>query len=405
MATSRILLISDLDDAAITTALQAPGHALTRAEDPDAALASGTDPEVIVIDIDGSPRRTFDACRAIRETVAMGSVPILALGRTDDVEERINLLEAGADDVLARPIDSRELEARVEALVLRYQRSRGHGGGTVSPVITFRDSGLRRVIVVFSPKGGVGTTTVAVNVAIGLAQRFADQVVIVDLDLQFGQVATHLNVPTRLTIADVARDTTALTDPGALRAYADHHTSGLAVLAAPPTPDGGNTITEAMVRQLLETAGRSYQYVVVDGGSGLDARSEATLRQASDVLIVVTPEFPALKAVHALRELLASSGVELSETSFVLNQIFAREILRLHDIEEALETKISLTIPYDAFAFLKSVNEGIPLLIGAPRVPAAEQLARLVTQIVGIGVPSPARKRRSKRLGSIFSRS
>jgi pilus assembly protein CpaE len=404
LATSRILLISDIDDEAVANALRTPGHAVALAAGPADAAVDGNDPEVIIIDLDEPAQRTVDACRSLRETPALAQVPILALARTDDVEERIHLLEAGVDDVLARPFDPRELEARVEALVLRYQRSRDFSGGAVSPVITSRLSGEHRLIAVFSPKGGVGTTTVAVNLAVALARRVPDQVAIVDLDLQFGHVATHLNVPGRLTIAEASRDDVALAEPNTLRTYMDHHASGLAVLAAPPTPDGGSSITEEMVRQLLETAGRAYQYVVVDTGSGLDARSEATLRQATDVLIVVTPEFPALKAVHALRELLTASGVELAEVSYVLNQIFSREILRLRDIEDALETKIAITIPYDAFAFLKSVNEGVPLVIGAPKTPAAEQFGRLVNRLTGIDATDAPSAAPSKRLAGIFRR-
>ncbi|HSO29707.1 MAG TPA: response regulator, partial [Candidatus Sulfomarinibacteraceae bacterium] len=214
MATSRILLIADLSDDAVADALETPGHVVSRAADPGSAVSAGGDPEVIVVDLDGPIGRTVDACRALRETAPLATVPILALGRTNDVEERIALLEAGVDDVLARPFDPRELDARVEALVLRYLRSKDLSGGSNGPVIMARNSSDKRTIVVFSPKGGVGATTVAVNLAVGFAQRLPDQVAIVDLDLQFGQVATHLNLPARLSIADLVRDEVALADPG-----------------------------------------------------------------------------------------------------------------------------------------------------------------------------------------------
>jgi pilus assembly protein CpaE len=405
LATSRILLIADLSDDALASALETPGHDVSRAADPATAASAGGDPEVIVVDLDGPIGRTVDACRALRETTSLATVPILALGRTSDVEERIALLEAGVDDVLARPFDPRELDARVEALVLRYQRSRDRSGHTGAAMIATRTSTDRRTIVVFSPKGGVGATTVAVNVAVDFARRSPDQVAIVDLDLQFGQVATHLNLPARLSVADLARDEVALSDPGTLGTYMDRHSSGVAVLAAPATPDDGTAITESMVRQLLETVGRAYQVVVVDAGSGLDARSEAVLRAATDVIIVVTPDFPALKAVHALRELLTASGVELGDTTFVLNQIYSREILRLRDVEDALGTKIALTLPYDAFVFLRSVNEGVPVVIGAPRSPAAVQLKRLVDQLAGLQAPEAVAERRSKGLRALLNRS
>jgi len=406
MATSRILLISDATDDAVATALETPTHIVTRVADPAAATDVGGEPEVVVIDLDGSAIGVIEACRLIRNSVALAAVPVLALSRTDDVEERIGFLEAGADDVIGRPFDPRELDARVEALALRYQRSRdlagGHAGDTI---IVDRDPRQRGIIAVYSPKGGVGTTTVAVNVAVSLATRMPQRVVIVDLDLQFGQVSTHLNMAARLSITDLARDDVALRDPGLFQTYTDRHSSSLAVLAAPSTPDGATTITETSVQQILETAGRAYEFVVVDVGSVLDARSLTALARATEIVIVVTPEFPALKAVHAVHEFVSAGGRHLAETSYVLNQIFAREILRPRDIEEALGTKIALTVPYDAFSFLKSVNEGVPVVIGAPRSAAAEQLSRLAARLTGVEVAGIAAERRSRGLGALFGRS
>ena len=402
---SRILLISDAGDDAVATALETPTHVVTRVGDPETAIAADGEHEVVVVDLGGDYHDVIETCRVIRDAPPLANVPILSLSRGDDIDERIGLLEAGVDDVMIRPFDPRELDARVEALVLRYQRSRGMGDNSPgAPVITVRDTNQQRLIVVFSPKGGVGTTTIAVNLAVALATRAPDRVAILDLDLQFGQVATHLNIPPRLTIADMARDDVSLRDPGVFQTYLDRHSSGLAVLSAPPTPDGASLITESMVQRLLETAGRAFQSVVVDAGSIVDARSEAVLAKATDIAIVVSPEFPALKSVHAMRELLDGSSDPLAETSFILNQIFAREILRLRDIEEALGTKIAMTIPHDAFVFLKGVNEGVPVVIGAPRSAAAEQLNRLATRMSGIDIPEAAAERRPKGLGALFGR-
>lgn len=405
MATSHILLISDLSDETVASALATPSHVVTRVPDPDAAIAAEGEHAVVVIDLDGDYGLVIDAFRLIRDAKGLANVPVLAFSQSDDIEERISLLDAGVDDVMVRPFDPRELEARVEALVLRYQRSRGRGSDTGGvPAITVRDTNQQRIIAVFSPKGGVGTTTIAVNVAVSIAARTPDKVAILDLDLQFGQVATHLNIPPRVSIADMSRDDVAMRDPGVFQTYLDRHSSSLAMLAAPANPESAASVTETTVQQVLETASRVYQTVVVDAGSSIDPLSDAVLTRATDIVIVVTPEFPTLKAVHAMRGVLSASGDQLADASFILNQIFAREILRLRDIEEALDSKIAMTIPYDAFVFLKGVNEGVPVVVGAPRSAAAESLNRLAARLSGAEAPATVPERRARGFGGLFSR-
>ena len=148
----------------------------------------------------------------------MASIPILCVGQSDDVEERIRFLEAGADDVMGRPFDARELEARIEALLLRFQRSKDLGavvstdGVTVSGAAGSSRSTARRA--------APGRRPIATNIAMAAAQRRPDRVVIVDLDLQFGQVSTYLNVEPRQTLADVVRDDAAMREAELLRTYA-----------------------------------------------------------------------------------------------------------------------------------------------------------------------------------------
>jgi pilus assembly protein CpaE len=400
---TRILLVTSAGDSVVADALHAGQHETTVVHDVAAALTVGGPHEVVVLDLGGSVDDAIEANGLLRASAHLDGVPILCVSPTDDIEDRIQLLEAGVDDVVSRPFDPRELDARADALALRLARARDLGSG-VDPSAMLRESGQRRVIAVYSPKGGVGTTTIAVNVATWLASRSRSSVAILDLDFQFGQVATHLNMTTRMTVADLARDQLALRDAGLFTSTLDRHASGAMVLAAPATPDAAHLITEAMVDSLLTIASAAFEIVVVDAGSVLDRRSEMVLTRATDLVIVVTPDFPALKSVHALMELLAGSTETVGETSFVLNSIYARELLRHRDIEEALGTAIALTIPYDPFAFLKSVNEGVPVVEGSPRSAAAEVLGRLAARLAGLQVGGPLPDRKPKGLASIFGR-
>lgn len=375
---ARTILLLEADAAAadsITNILARLGYNVTTVADADQAVELAAANELVILDIVDGTKTAVDVAREIRAAPAMTGVPILAISQTDAVEERIEFLVAGTDDVMPKPFDARELEARVDALFLRVQRARDLAPppaleGTMLPKV-------RRMVAVFSPKGGVGTTTIATNIALAQAQRKPDKVVLIDLNLGFGSVATHLNLEVRQSLADVIRDEAALREPELLRTYAMRHDSGLHVLAAPPTPELAGLVEASHVEQLLETILRQYDAVVIDAGSMLDDRSMIVFDHADAVIVPVYPEIAALKAVRAMLDYLNENGSAAAKAAFVLNNMFAREILRMRDVESALGARVTLELPYDPFLYLKAVNEGIPIVKGAPRSIPADRLVRL----------------------------
>lgn len=405
MPASSILLLENETSAddSIADVLSGAGYTVTRTTLPEEAVAQAPDQQLLIIDLVGGQISPIDVCKQVRATPGLGHLPVMCVSPSDDVEERIRFLEAGADDVMARPFDGRELEARVEALLLRFQRSK-----ELAPVLS--GDGLtvgraRRTAAVYSPKGGVGTTTIATNVAVAAAARRPDRVILIDLDLQFGGVATHLNLRPRQTIADLIRDDSAMREPELLRGYATRHDSGLHVLAAPAAPEAAETVTPNHIGRILATALDGYDRVVVDAGSVLDEKALTILESADTVILPVYAEIAALKAMHALLEYLTETGSVGLKSMFVLNNPFAREILKLRDVESALGNKISFELPYDPFVYLKAVNEGIPVVVGAARSAPAERLARLSASAFGDdGVGPTAAPAQPKKSGGLFRR-
>ncbi len=403
-ASSILLLDSDPEaGAAIDAILSVAGYKITLTADTDEAFARAAEHQLVIIDMATGPRAALDICRKIRATPAMAAVPVLCVSASDDVEERIQFLEAGADDVITRPIDARELEARIEALQVRFHRSRD-----LAPLIA-ADDGLslgraRRTVAVYSPKGGVGTTTIAVNVAIAAVARRPDRVVLVDMARQFGGVATHLNLDPKQTLADVVRSDAALREPELLRTYSMRHGSGLHVLAAPAAPQSAETITPAHVAQVLSTLLQSYDLVVVDAGSTLDERVLTIFKAADSVILPVYPEMAALNSMHALLKYLSEAGSVGLKSKFVLNYVFARDILKLRDVESSLGAKVAFELPYDPFLYLKAVNEGVPIVLGAPRSAPAERLVRLSASIFGEDGHAVPVKATEKKGGGLFRR-
>ena len=401
MADTRILLLGNASSDAIARVLSQHERFLTRVEDPDEAIRIAPEHQIIVIDAVPAPRTVASVCRDIRAIPGLGEQPILAISPSDGVEDRIRLLEAGADDVMARPVDERELDARVEALDLRFRRSKELRPAAV--MSSTRREG-RRLIVVFSPKGGVGTTTVAVNLALAIAAREPDRVALVDLAPVIGSVGSHLNVHPRMNVADLGRDVMALGDREAMKGYLEPH-GQLQVLTGSTGPAVASRVGADNVGPILETVLLSVPTVVVDAGSHLDPWAIATMELADNVIVVVAPELPALQAVHAMLEYLHETSSNVAEPTIVVNEVFGHPMLTPADIEGALGKRLAVRIPHDGLLFQRAVNEGTPVVRAASSSAPAQRFMELAGLVLGEDAPSSAPERRGRRLGSLFGRS
>jgi len=400
---TRILLLGSAGSETLNKVLGKPGRTLTRIEDPDKLAAAAAEHDVVVLDTVPPPRTVVDMCRALRGNTDLVEIPILAITSSDDVEERIGLLEAGADDVMIRPIDERELDARVEALDLRNRRSKELRPSTL--VAATRRPG-RRLIAVYSPKGGVGTTTVAVNLALAIAARMPDASAIIDMTPMGGHVATHLDIRPKLTIADLIRDSQGLISPEILRTtYLTRHEGGVQVLAGSPIPSTAPLMTADEATRTLEGLLAAVPNVVADLGSQLDERVLAALEAADDVVIVVTPDFPALKATHAFLEFLGEAGSRVPEPTIVVNEVYALQTLTPGDIENALGRRVAIRVPYDPLLYLRAANQGTPVFAAAPTSQPARRFDQLAAILLGEDAPVTAAEPRRRGLAGIFGRS
>ena len=403
MTDTRILLLGSIASESLNKVLGKPGRALTRIEDPEQLAAAAAQNDMVVVDIVPPPRTVADVCRELRGVVDLVEVPILAITSSDDVEERIRLLEAGADDVMIRPIDERELDARVEALDLRHRRSKELSPNS-SLVATTRRPG-RRLVVVYAPKGGVGTTTVAVNLALAIGARMPDAVALVDLTSMGGHVATHLDIRPKLTVADLIRDSQGMISPEILRStYLTKHARGVLVLAGSPAPATAPLMSGDEATRTLEGVLTAVPNVVVDLGSHLDERVVASIEAADDVVIVVTPDFPALKATHAFFEYLAEAGTRVPEPTIVVNEVYALQTLTPGDIENALGRRVAIRVPYDPLLYLRAANQGTPVFAAAPTSQPARRFDQLAAVVLGEDAPTSAPETRRRGLAGIFTR-
>ena len=203
---SRVLLLSVDGKAAeeLVAPLEQRDMTVSIAHDLATAIHRLAEHQLIILDAGDASTLTM-LCRRITDASGSSHAPIIAIAHSSDVEERVELLEAGADDVLAQPIDVRELEAIVEALLLR-SRPATRAPAADQPPAPAAPRGPGRVIAFAAAKGGSGTTTLAVNTALVLAEMAQGPVAIADLDMLHGQVSTHLDIYARTSTAALARE-------------------------------------------------------------------------------------------------------------------------------------------------------------------------------------------------------
>lgn len=401
MPANPILICAPTDDlrGQLETQLMAAGYATSTVTTPADAVAALRDQPFDLVVAEGLA--VSGAIGRIR-TASPIPTPVLVVAPAGDVEARIAFLEAGADDVVTAGLGRHELEARVEALLIR--------AGRVTPDAGRSDVPAGEIVIFFSPKGGVGTTTLAVNTAVMLAGGVPGsgpgaRVLLVDLDLQFGQVATHLNLSPRFDIGGLAGDEPALNDQELAMSYLTPHSSGVQVLAAPAHPDADFRVTVDQLERALAVLRPRFDEVIVDCGSRLDPRTLWMLEQASTHVFVIFPEIAALRATSLLLGFLAETATLRAKTHFVINHIFPKELLKTRDIENLLRARPAAEIPYTEVEMIRAVNEGVPVVTSRPGSPVAMALTKVAQAIVGIQTEARETSGRGQqRRRSIFAR-
>jgi pilus assembly protein CpaE len=386
MPANPILICAPTDDlrTQLETQLADGGYVTTSVSTPADAVAALRDQPFDLVLAEGLA--VSGAIGRIR-TASPVPTPVLVVAPAGDVEARIAFLEAGADDVVTAGVGRQELEAKVEALLIR--------AGRVTPDTVRSDVPAGEIVTFLSPKGGVGTTTLAVNTAVLLAGSMPGggppaRVLLVDLDLQFGQVATHLNLQPRFDIAGLTGDEPAMTDQEVAMSYLTQHSSGVQVLAAPAHPDADFRVTVDQLERALAILRPRFDTVIVDCGSRLDPRSLWMLEQAATHVFVVFPEIAALRAMSQLLGFLAETATLRAKTHYVVNHIFPKELLKTRDIENLMRTKPAAEIPYTEVEMIRAVNEGVPVVTSRPGSPVAMALQKVAQAIIGIQTEAPA---------------
>ncbi len=301
----------------------------------------------------------------------------------------------GKDEFAVKPIAADGLVYRAQALLIRGGKHMpGEDGGWTNPSESDASAiGEGRVVSVFAPKGGVGKTTVAVNVAVALRDQTRASVLLFDADVGVGNVTSVLAAPYRMGLADLADSSPdEWTDAAFEHATAEHAESGVRVLTWGTDPGESELVTVDLLLAALRWARTHFSYVVIDNHPGYDDRTMAMLTVSNEILLVVTPEVGPLRNSAQFLDLAREVGLG-DCVKVVVNR--ANHGVRLVDIEQALKLPVSATIVSNGPKAVIAANEGSPIVRRFPKERIATDLhnvARLVTNRASASVPEPARR-------------
>jgi pilus assembly protein CpaE len=315
-------------------------------------------PDLIVLDVMMPKMDGYQLCQELRRRKSTVQTPILMLTAMERLEEKIKAFDVGADDFMTRPFAPAELQARARALLRR-----------VTPTQTDAANVNGKVIAVFSLRGGIGVSTLAVNLAVGLSQVWNMPTALVDLDLVSGQSALMLNLSLRTTLANVAELPDAEIDNDLLNRILLPHPSGVKVLAAPAQPQQRELIKAETISHVLTHLKENYQYVVVDAPHNFDDTTLAGLDVADAIVCLTTPELASVRLTASTLDVFDSLKYPRDEMFLVLNWTFKNRGLPQKNIESVLKHNFDLIIPFASEPLVRAINVGIPVVFEEPTSP------------------------------------
>ena len=290
-----------------------------------------------------------------------------------------NALFAGAKDVLIKPIDPEKLMNAIYRIHQLQERNVVTKSETPQKKIRKRELG--QVYTVFSTKGGVGKTFVSINLAASLAKNPEKRVVLVDLDLDFGNAALALNLYPKFTITDVIDDIRHM-DSDLIESYLIPHESGIKVLPANLQPNMNDFINAEHINVILESLRESFDYVIVDMPGRFVETIMPALALADQLLVITTPELSAVRNIKVLLVTLKDLNFPQSKIRIVLNKEDLRGEIKKNDVETTLNKKVDAAIGLDYRRVLSSLNRGVPLVYEYPKNTLSKNFEKMCAKFI-----------------------
>ena len=367
MAAKRRVLVIDDDQLTLrltTHVFQKGGYEVHVAASGTEGLAKAeaVRPDLVILDVMMPDMNGLEVCQQLRANRSTASLPIIMLSARGQVDDKVNGFRAGADDYVEKPVAPKELLARAYALLQRARRG---------------PAARARIIAVVGAKGGVGVTTVAVNIATTLVTQGDQSVILAELRSHRGTVAHNLNMTPSQDLGSLLSINPSQIDRREVIRRLVQHTSGLRVLVAPQQVTD-HSLTATHVEVIIEIFSVEADYLILDLPVVAGPAVRQALERADQILLVTEPETLSLACARADLETFRTWGVFDRMHLVVVSRSQSGTLLARKEIEEQLGVPVAGSLPPAPEAFQFAASVGIPLVVSKPETLAASAFRKLI---------------------------
>lgn len=338
-------------------------------------LAKESRPDIVLMDINMPIKDGIKATEEI--SVEIPETSVIMISVQGEHEYLKKSMSAGARDFIIKPFTGDDLTQTI-LNVYGIERKRKEGANTQNK----KEEIISKVISVFSTKGGVGKTTIASNLAVSIARATKKKVALVDLDLQFGDIAIMLNVSLKSTISDMIKEINQI-DSSNIEDYMVTHFSGIKVLPAPVKPEYAEYITPSHVTKIINSLRGRFHYIVVDTSNSFNETVLSALDLSDKILCVSTLDLPTIKNIKSGLDIMESLHYSNEKISMVLNKACEQYGIKYKDFEETLKYPIWSYIPEDSQTVITSANKGFPFVITRSETKVAKSIIGMARELAG----------------------
>ncbi len=332
-------------------------------------------PDVILLDFEFH-KQPYDLI--VRLKSEYPGCPLISILPEDELDNSERVISSGAKAFILFPYQADILVVTIKRVMELTVRKQDYLIRIPETVI---DTKPRNTFMVFSPKGGAGTTSIAINLAISLHKTLKQDVLLIDGKHHFGHVAMYLNLHTGNSITDLLTHVNLL-DERMIKQVAIRHNSGVQVLPSPNSIIDAQGIKPENLFKMIQKLQEIYPVIIIDGGNYLSENAVTYMDSSDKILLVLTPDLASIRDVRQFMEIATTLSYPKSKLMYILNLTGRKADVRKEEIENILKIQFLGKIPADENLALSCLNEGVPILMKSPRHPISTAFADITADLV-----------------------